>query len=253
MRSYQHKPDQAWIERRFAFHKEGVEVVRRTVERSGRQRGKVSVFDTAIDTVFQAVSHGWALGEAVDQLRSWLVEAAGWVDEALDRGREVDPGVAGKWLATSVLARAWPVASRVAAMVPERVVGFEQRDPVSRHYLVGLAALVSGDLQAAAAAAEAMGAAHGDRTVPPHIIEAYAHLDELLATTAARDAPSLAAAMEHRSEALARQYGASIEDRRNGHGLLDLRGTAVVACAVAAGVRPETTTDYIAVDLVAGD
>lgn len=63
MRRYQHKPDQAWIERRFAFHKEGVEVVRRTVERSGRQRGKVSVFDTAIDTVFQAVSHGWAFGE----------------------------------------------------------------------------------------------------------------------------------------------------------------------------------------------
>lgn len=253
MRRYQHKPDQAWIERNYSFNKEGVEDVRRTVERSGRQKGKVTVFNTAIDTVFEAVSCGWALGDPVDQLRSWLVEAAGWVEEALERNRELDGGLAEKWLATAVLAGAWPVASRVAAMVPGRVVGFEERSSVAREFLAGLAALVGGDLDAAAAAADAMRAAQGDWTVPPHVIEAYAHLDELIAATAARDAASLAAAIERRSAALARQYGASIEDRRNEHGLLDLRGTAVVACAVAAGIRPETTTDHIAVDLVAGD
>ncbi|MBW3650941.1 MAG: hypothetical protein KY458_10275 [Actinobacteria bacterium] len=253
MRRYQHQPDQTWIERNYAFHKGGVEDIRRTVERSARQQGKVTVFDRAIRKVFQAVSCGWGLGDPVDQLRPWLVEAAGWVDEALERGREVDEGLAEWFLATAVLASAWPVASRVAAMVPDHVVGLEASDPVSRQYLAGLAALIRGDLETAAAAAEAMGAAQGDRTVPPHVIDAYAHLDELIAAAAARDAPALAEAIEHRSAALARQYGASIEDRRKEHGLLDLRGTAVVACAVAAGIRPETTTDYIAVDLVAGD
>lgn len=147
MRRYRHQPDEVWIAEEYAFQNEGVDDVRRTVERSGRQKGKVSVFDMAIRTVFQAVSHGWALGDRVDQLRSLLVEAAGWVDETLDRGRELDEGLAEWFLATAVLASAWPVASRVAAMVPDHVVGLEASDAVSRQYLVALAALIRGDLE----------------------------------------------------------------------------------------------------------
>ena len=50
---------------------------------------------------------------------------------------------------------------------------------------------------------------------------------------------------------MAEQYGISIEARRNQHGLLDQRASAVAACAVAAGLAPEAATDYVALDLVA--
>ena len=191
MRRYTHQPDEAWIERNYAFHKDGVERVRRTVERSGRQGGKVIVFDTAIRKVFDAVSCGWALGEPVAELRAWLEEAAGWVDEALDRGRELDGNLADWYLGTAALARGWPTAARVAAMVPDRVTASEGRSRLGNDFLAALAALVAGDLEAAEAAAEAMRAAQSDPTVPPHAVDAYAHLDELVSATAARDAPAL--------------------------------------------------------------
>lgn len=75
--------------------------------------------------------------------------------------------------------------------------------------------------------------AHADPTVPPYTMDAFAHLDEVLAAAAARDAGALSEAVERRSAAVAKQYGASIEERRNMHGLLDLRASALVACAMA--------------------
>ncbi|MGH9153888.1 MAG: hypothetical protein ACRD03_16185 [Acidimicrobiales bacterium] len=252
MRRYEHQPDQEWIERRYERSRDGVDDVRRTVERVGRQKGKPGVFGDAMFTVLQAVAYGWALGEPVGGLLAWLEEAAGWVDEALDRGQALDDGLAERFLWTATLAGAWPAAARVAALVPDRVEGLEASDPLSRHYLIGLAALVGGDLEGAAAAAGAMREAHADPTVPPYTIDAFAHLDEVLAAAAARDPGALSGAVARRSAAVAGKYGASIEERRNMHGLLDLRASAVVACAVAAGVVPEVSSDYVAIELLAG-
>lgn len=252
MRRYGHQPDQAWIERRYASKAGRLHIIRDTVERVGRGKGDLDTFDTAVLSVLQIVSYGWALGEPVDKLRTMLGEAAGWVGEALGRSRELEGMVAQRSLVAAAMARAWPVAEGVAAMVPDGVVGFDQRGPLTRGFLVGLADLVGGDRDAAAAAAATMHDAAADPKVPPYQLDAFAHVDEIIAATAAGDEAELAAAVERRSAWLAQESGTSIENRRDHSGLLDLPGTAVVACAVRSGLRPRVGSDHVAVELVGG-
>lgn len=253
MRRYGHEPDQAFIERRYATDAGRLHILRDTVDRVGRGKGKLRVFDTAVLSVLEIVSYGWALGEPVDKLRTMLGEAAGWVGEALGRSRELQGRVAQRSLVAAAMARAWPVAEGVAAMVPDGVVDFfEERGPVAGGFLMGLADLVGGDRDAAAAAAARMRDAAADPKVPPHELDAFAHVDEIIAATGAGDEAELVAAVERRSAWLAQEYGASIESRRDHSGLLDLPGTAVVACAVRSGLRPRVGSDYVAVELVGG-
>ena len=253
MRRYGHEPDRAFIERSYATDAGRLHITRDTVERVGREKGKLRVFDTAVLSVLEIVSYGWALGEPVDKLRTMLGEAAGWVGEALARSRELEGMVAQRSLVTAAIAQAWPVAEGVAATVPDGVLDFDERGPVAGGFLEGLAGLVRGDHDAAARAAARMADAATDPRVPPHELDAYAHVDEIVAAAATADEAALTAAVERRSSALAREFGASIEDRRDSHGLLDLPGTAVVACAMRSGLRPEVGTDYVAVELVGGD
>lgn len=253
MRRYGHEPDQAWIERRYASKAGRLHIIRDTVERVGRGMDDLDAFDVAVLSVLEIVSYGWALGEPVDNLRTMLGEAAGWVDEALGRSRELEGMVAQRSLVAATMARAWAVAEGVAAMVPDGVVDFfEERGPVAGGFLMGLANLVGGNGEAAAAAAARMRDAAADPKVPPHELDAYAHVHEIIAATAAGDEAELAAAVEQRSAWLAQEYGTSIENRRDRSGLLDLPGTAVVACAVRSGLRPRVGTDYVAVELVGG-
>lgn len=137
-------------------------------------------------------------------------------------------------------------------MVPDGVVDSDERGPVAGGFLEGLGSLVRGDHDAAAGAAARMGDAAADPKVPPHGLDAYAQVDEIIAAAAAGDEAELIAAEERRSTWLAKEFGASIENRRDRGGLLDLPGTAVAACAVRSGLRPEVGTDYVAVELVGG-
>ncbi len=195
----------------YDFEKEGIELVRLTVERSGRQ-GRLHVFDVAVSRAVEAVQYGWALGESVEVLRQWLAEGAGWAGEALDRGQELDSGRADSWLVAALVAGDRALAERVAARVPEG--GFAEDAPVARQYLDGLARLVRGDTKGAVAAAAAMAEAARSPRAHPETVEFFEGLDRLLGCIAARDQVCLDDAVEDRSAALVRQCKRSVEMRR---------------------------------------
>lgn len=244
MRRYAHKPDEKWMVGEYQFQREGIERVCRTVERSGRQAGRLHVFDIAISTNVVAAQYGWALGEPVEVLRPWLAEAAGWADEALERGQVPDARRAEWGLVAALLAGDDGVAKAVAAGVPEG--GFDGDDPVARQYLDGLARLVRGDHEGAAGAAAAMAEAAASPAAHPVAVEAFAHLD---GAVAAGDQGAFDAAAATRTASVVRQFKRSVETRRRADGVLDRRGAVLAALAARRGMAlPDD--DYLATDLV---
>lgn len=246
MRRYDHKPDEAWIFRAYDSDRSGIERVRRTVERSGRQ-GRLHVFDVAISTAVQAAQYGWALGEPVEMLAEWLAEAAAWADEALERGQVLDARRAEWGLVAALLAADDGVAERVAAGVPEG--GFDDDAAVGGEYLDGLARLIRGDDDGAGAAAAAMAEAGRSPAARPETAEAFEHLDDLLGAVAAGDQGAFDAAVAARTASLVRQFKRSVENRRHADGVLDRRGAALAALARRRGLAlPDN--DYLATELV---
>lgn len=246
MRRYDHKPDEAFMVRRYERQREGVERVRRTVERDGR-RGYLDIFDVAIDTAVGAAQYGWALGEPIETLRAWLAEAAAWAAEALDRGQVLD-GRRAEWAhVAALLAGDDGVAKRVAAGVPEG--GFDDDVPVAREYLDGLARLVRGDDDWAGAAAAAMAEAARSPGAHPETVDAFESLDDLLGAVAASDQGAFDAAVAARTASLVRQFGRSVENRRHRDGGLDRRGAALAALAARRRLAMPDN-DYLATELV---
>lgn len=251
MRRYLYDPDEAWITKRFAFHRKGLDDVRRTVETSARAKGRVAFYDTAIAAAWEAVRHGWALEEPVDVLQGWLEEAAGWIAEARAAGRDPGFSVATRWLSIATLAGGAGAAA-VASLTPSLAAGGgggDDVDPLTRHLGHALAAFAVDDLAAAAAAGEAIAAATDDPTVPLPVLDALSGLDRVVLASAAGDGAALAAALADRSADNAARFGESVEARRHGEGLVDLYATAIAVQAHRRGVSVEAATADIALGL----
>lgn len=250
MRRYEHQPDEAWIEQQFARKRRLLETVERTVERSGREAGRLSVFDTAIVTAVDAVSLGWAMGEPVAALRPWLSQASAWTGEALERGRVLDGGLAERWLAVALLAGNWELAERIARFVPDQVEGWAQREPLAREYVVALSRLTRGDQRGAAAAATAMAEAADAINASPVAIEYYDGLAPLASAVAETDQVAFDRGVRARTDAVVRHHGRSVEGRRDSLALLDLRAAALAALAYRSGLRLPPDNAYLGTELI---
>lgn len=250
MRRYQHKPDRAWIERSFVSEKEDIDVVTETVQRSGRGAGRLLVFDTAVDTVLDAARLGWALGEPVDVVRPWFVQASIWVGEAVERGRALDGNLAERWLAVALVACNWGVAEQVAGRVPDHIEGLAGHEPLAREFLVALSGLAAGESPRVAQAATAMGEASQGPSSSPVTNEGYEGLAALAAAVAMNDQASFDVAVRARTAAMVRRCKRSVEGRRHPECLLDLRGAAIAAVAHRAGLQLPRDNAYLGTELL---
>lgn len=252
MRHYLYEPDESWIARRFAFHRKGLDDVRRTIETSARAKGKVAYFDTAVSAAWEAIRHGWALEEPLETLHGWLDEAVGWCEEALDAGRDPGPSVTARWLSMATIAgpSGRGAAARLAELLADAPAEETDVDPLTRDLGLALAALASGDLAAARRAGQGMSRAEADPAVPPPVLDVHGGLDRVVLAVVDRDAMALASALAKRSAANASRYGESIEAKRHGEGLVDLHGTSLAARARAAGVPVDAPAADIALGLL---
>ena len=247
MRTYLHKPDLDWVRARYDRAVDRLEKVMRTVERR-RASGTVDVtlYNTAIETALTVAQFAWALEEPPHVVRGHLNVAGAWVNEAVEQGVALRLGQAEAWLEVSILGGARPATS--VAEDPEALRNSDEA--VIREFLVALARLAEGDRAAAARAAEAMGAAAASTSASPEAVAYFEGLGDLIRAVAARDQREFDLAANARVDALVREFGRSIEQRRHRCGLLDPRGAAVATLASREGLRVPSESAYLGAELI---
>jgi hypothetical protein len=230
VRSYDHSPDWDFIREDFAFEREGIAVVRSTIDRL-RSRGDLPSLNEGVLTVLTAVAYGWALEEPIDELLSWLDEAVGWVDEALTIGPPRPEDVQ-RYLTVSALANAWDTARRAAATVPDGLDRTHSiNEPLAEAYECALARLVEGDHATADHHAAHMAHLVDDPATPPFTVDHFGTLTDIVTAITTNDAPALGTALTTRYDDITRRHADTIEDRRYVYALLDPPGTTLAAIA----------------------
>jgi len=249
MRNYDHAPDTDFAGKDYRRFLDRLPRVQATIERVV-PKGDVGIYSVAVNRALDAARYGWALGEPVEDVAALLRRAAGWVAEGLDRGRTLDTLIVPRWLGIAMVVGDRELAARIAGAIPEGVARLEEKSAVGRWFLAGLAALALSRAATAAQAAGEMTTWLGSAETSPGAAEAYEALDRLLAATAEVDQAGFDTAAAARSSALARDFGRSIEQRRNPNGLLDLPGAAVAAAAHRAGLTLPAGNAYLGTELI---
>jgi len=249
MRNYDHAPDTDIAAERYRRFLDRLPRLSATIARVV-PKGDLGVYDVAVNRALDAARYGWALGEPVEGVAALFRRAAGWVAEGLDRGRTLDALIVERWLGIAMVVGDLELAARIAGAVPKGVAGLDEEPAVWQSFLVGLSGLAREDAAATAQAAGEMTTWLGSAETSPEAAEAYEVLDRLLAATAEVDQAGFDTAAAARSSAVARDYGRSIEQRRNPNGLLDLPGAAVAAAAHRAGLTLPAGNAYLGTELI---
>jgi hypothetical protein len=250
MRTYLHDPDLRWVRARYDRAVARLDRVTLTIDRR-RDSGSVGVtlYNTAIEIALTVAQFAWALEEPSHVVRDSLDVAGRWVNEAVEQGVELRLGQAETWLEISILSGARVVTS--VADGPEALRNGDEA--VVREFVVALARLADGDREAAAHRADAMNGAAASTDGSPETVAYFEGLGDLIRAVAARDQRQFERASTARVDALVREFGRSIEQRRHRYGLLDPRGAAVTALAWRDGLRIPGEYAYLGAELIETD
>jgi hypothetical protein len=249
MRNYDHAPDADFAAERYQQYVDRLPRMQTTIARVV-PKGDVGVYDVAVNRALDAARYGWALGKPIEDVEALHRRAASWVAEGLDRRRPLDAVIVERWLAIAMIVGDRELAERIADAIPEAVAKLERRSAVGQWFLIGLSALAREDTATATHSAEEMTARLDSAETSPETAETNEALDRLLAATAQVDQADFDAAAAARSAALARDFGRSVEQRRDPNGLLDVQGAAVAAAAHRAGLTLPAGTAYLGSELI---
>ncbi len=247
MRRYPHDPDEKFLRERLV---DTMDRMNRSYPKAAAKiaEGKLLLFSTWVDMVFERTATGWGLEEPLPAVVEALERTTAFIDEALEKGFTPSLNEIGRWLEIALIGGDRDAAVELASALQSAAQG-RSESPWS--FARGLIALLRDQPDAAEEEARAMSQWFDSPACAPYEIAAYGCLDRLIAATAAVDQGAFDAAAADRARSVAEMFGVSTELRRNSYGLIDAGGSAVSRLALARGLTVPSDNPYLAGDLLA--
>lgn len=249
MRSYLHRPDEAFLLGELPKLTRRVGMSEEAIPQKVAD-GKLNVFDALVDNTFHLVRVQWALDAPVQEVAGTTIRTINRIREALSHGFVVGPMIIDRWLEIALIGGDPGSAGALMRLYDQGIDGLKERGEATQWFLAALRALLGGHRDAASEAAKALGQWLDSPAVPARVATAMTGLDRMIAAAAGNDQRAFDRAVEARRTAWAESFTASDETRRHTDALLDAAGATVARLAGLRGITLPPDDAYLATELL---